>query len=351
MRKTASNVKFGFCVPLFANPGMLFFRTPAYKRLDWDSIVKTVLRCEKLGYDSIFVADHVFLGRNGEIWECLSVMAALAAITKRMDIIPIHLCNNFREPSIVAKAFSTMSHISKGRVSLFYDYGWRKAEFESYGIDFGCNDEERIARMAEGLQVIKGMLAEEAFSFKGKFYQVKKAINTPLPVKKIPVWMGEANHPLMVKQIVRYADVFNSMPCSLENFKSKVDLIDKECHIQGRNLKTLGLSLETQVLVRETDAQVEKELSAYRKLIQCNNSLDGDILAQLKATNPSGVDYNSSESLRREFMIGTPQQIKKQIAAFTESGVSHFMLWFMDYPSSRGIELFSRSVMPAFRRT
>jgi alkanesulfonate monooxygenase SsuD/methylene tetrahydromethanopterin reductase-like flavin-dependent oxidoreductase (luciferase family) len=293
----------------------------------------------------VFVADHVFLGRSGEIWECMSVMAALAAITKRMDIIPIHLCNNFREPAIVAKAFATMSHISKGRVQLFYDYGWRKAEFDSYGIEFGKNDNERIARMAEGVQVIKGMLTQDAFSFKGKYYQVKKAINTPQPVKRIPVWMGEANNSLMVKQIARHADVFNSMPCSLDNFKNKVAIVHQECRAQGRNPKTLGLSLETQVLIRETEAEVERELANYRKFIKQNNSLDNDILVQLKATNPSGIDYNSSESLRREFMIGTPKQIKAQIEAFKKAGVSHFMLWFMDYPNTKGIELFARKVM------
>ena len=84
-------IKFGFCVPIFANPGMAFFRTPAYERLDWDTLRDTVLLCEELGYDSIFVADHLFLGRNGEIWECLTLMSALAAITHRLDIVPIHL--------------------------------------------------------------------------------------------------------------------------------------------------------------------------------------------------------------------------------------------------------------------
>ena len=89
-----SSIKFGFCVPIFANPGMILFRTPAYKKLDWKSIKDTVLFCEKMGYDSIFIADHAFLGRNGEIWECVSLMSAFAAITKKMHIAPIHLCNN-----------------------------------------------------------------------------------------------------------------------------------------------------------------------------------------------------------------------------------------------------------------
>ena len=150
-----SSIKFGFCAPIFANPGRILFRTPSYKKLDWNSIKNTILLCEDLEYDSVFVADHFFLGREGEIWECISLMSAFAAITKKMHISPIHLCNNFRHPSMVAKTFSTISHISGGRVILFYDYGWRKKEFDTYGISFGKTEEERIEQMDEGITVLK----------------------------------------------------------------------------------------------------------------------------------------------------------------------------------------------------
>jgi alkanesulfonate monooxygenase SsuD/methylene tetrahydromethanopterin reductase-like flavin-dependent oxidoreductase (luciferase family) len=344
----SEQIKFGFCVPIFANPGMLFFRTPNYKKLDWDSIKKTILLCEELRYDSAFVADHVFLGKEGDIWECIATMSALLAITKKIEIIPIHLCSNFRTPSIVAKTFCTMSHISNGRVAMFYDYGWRKAEFDQYGIEFGMDDNERIARMAEGIEIIKGMLEQDRYSFKGKYYQTKDAICNPKPVNPIPVWMGEANNPNMIKQIVKFADVFNSMPCSLENFQKKKNLVIEECRRQNRNPQTMGWSLETQVLIRESEEEVDAELAKYKKLIRFNDSRDDDILDQLKATNPSGADFNAPESLKKEFMIGTPDQIKEQIDAFVQKGVSHFMLWFMDYPEDKGIRLFSEMIMPHF---
>ena len=83
-------------------------------------------------------------------------MSALAAVTKKISIIPIHLCNNFRVPSVTAKSLATLSHIADGRIELFYDYGWRKAEFDAYGVEFGGSEEERIERMGEGIEVIKG---------------------------------------------------------------------------------------------------------------------------------------------------------------------------------------------------
>ena len=338
-------IKFGFCLPIFANPGMAYFRTPAYEKLDWNSIKETVLLCDRLNYDSIFIADHVFLGRDGEIWECLSLMSALAAITSNVDVAPIHLCNNFRHPAIVAKTLSTLSHIGGGRLIIFYDYGWRKAEFDAYGIPFGLNDDERIEQMEEGITVIKGMLKEEKYSFNGKYYSIHEAICNPKPVKKIPLWMGEANNPQMVSAIVKHADVFNSMPCSIEGFQEKIDIIYKECKQQGRDFSTMGFSLETQILIRETDEEIDKIFEGFEELESLNNSYDQDILDQLKATNPALGSYKSKKNFEEEFLIGTPEKIIKKINLFIEKGVSHFMLWFMDYPDQKGIKLFNDKII------
>jgi len=338
-------VKFGFCVPVFANPGMAFFRTPAYKKLDWDSIKETVLLCDHLGYDSIFIADHVFLGRDGDIWECLSLMSALAAITSNVDVAPIHLCNNFRNPSIVAKTLATLSHIAGGRLIIFYDYGWRKAEFDTYGIPFGLNDDERIDQMEEGIRIIKGMLEQEKYSFDGKYYSVHEAICNPKPVKKIPVWMGEANNTKMISAIVKHADVFNSMPCSLNGFQEKIDIIYNECEQRGRDYSTLGLSLETQILIRETDEEIDEIFEKFEEMKSLNNSYDQDIIDQLKATNPALGSYKFKEDFEEEFLIGTPDKINEKINLFIEKGVSHFMLWFMDYPDHTGIKLFKNKIM------
>jgi alkanesulfonate monooxygenase SsuD/methylene tetrahydromethanopterin reductase-like flavin-dependent oxidoreductase (luciferase family) len=165
------SVQFGFCVPIFANPGMSFFRTPCYERLDWKATKNAVLECEKLGYDSLFVADHVFLGRDGAIFEGWTLLSAFAGMTERMLLAPIHLCDSFRNPALTAKMVATLDIVSGGRFLLFYDYGWRRAEFDAYGFAFGASDEERAARMEEGLNIIKGMLTEERFTFEGRFYR------------------------------------------------------------------------------------------------------------------------------------------------------------------------------------
>ena len=343
-----NQIKFGFCAPIFSNPGMAFFRTPNYKRLGWDDIKETTLYCEEVGFDSVFIADHLFLGNNGEIFECTTLMSALAALTLKMEIIPIHLCNNFRNPSVVAKIFSTLSHITNGRVSIFYDYGWREAEFKAYDIAF--EDEDiRVKKMTEGLEIIKGMLSEEVFSLSGDFYNINKALCTPLPVKRIPIWMGEANNKEMVKSIVKHADVFNSMPCSINDFNQKKNIIHSECYNQDREPSTLKLSLETQILIRETEQEIDKVFNQFKSYERFNNSKDDDILAQLKATNPKMEGYNSKEDYADQFMIGTPKQVKEKLDEYVNLGVEHFMFWFMDYPDKNSIDLCAKHIMPFYK--
>lgn len=287
-------IEFGFCVPIFANPGMAFFRTPCYERLDWPTTRAAVLECEALGFDSLFVADHVFLGRQGAIYEGWTLLAVLAGLTSRIKLAPIHLCDSFRNPALTAKMVSTLDVASDGRFILFYDYGWRRAEFDAYGFAFEDSDDARAAKMVEGLQIITGMLAQPRFSFTGRYYRVQDAVCEPKCVQRpMPlIWMGEANNPVMVRAIAAHADVFNSMPASLSGFKEKLRVLEMACQEQGRDFNAIGRSLETQILVAESDAAIDACFRRMEQLRPAERS-DSDILAQLEATNPALERYRS----------------------------------------------------------
>ncbi len=146
------------------------------------------------------------------------------------------------------------------------------------------------------------------------------------------------------------AHFFNSMPCSPEGFDKKLVILEAECQKQGRPMEGLGLSLETQILIRETDEEIDYEFESYAALRTRNDSFDDDILEQLQKTNPGLQGYNSKEDFLDEFMIGTPDVITQKIQSFIEKGVSHFMFWFMDFPSYKGIDLLADLVIPRFKQ-
>ena len=345
----AGSIAFGFCVPIFANPGMAFFRTPCYERLDWPTTRAAVLECEALGFDSLFVADHVFLGRDGAIYEGWTLLSVLAGLTHRIKLAPIHLCDSFRSPALTAKMVATLDVASDGRCILFYDYGWRRAEFDAYGFAFEKSDDARAAKMTEGLTIIRGMLTEPRFSFSGRYYRVQDAVCEPKCVQRPmpPIWMGEANNPVMVRAIAQHADVFNSMPASVAGLAEKLRVLEAACAAVGREFNGIGRSLETQILIAENDAAVDACFARMERLRPAERS-DADILAQLKATNPALESYGSRADFEQEFLIGTPARIIERLNEYVDLGVTHFMLWFMDFPSMEGVRLFARTVMPVF---
>lgn len=324
-------IKFSFCLPIFANPGMLSFRTPNYSNINFKHLKNFVLKCDNSKVDSIFIADHTYLGNRGEIFECISMMSAFAAITKKINIGSIHLANNFRNPAIVAKTFSTLSHISNGRVILFYDYGWRKSEFQQTGISFEKNN-TRIKKMSEGLKIIKNSFQNKRTSFRGKYYKLSNFICNPKPIRKIPIWLGEADNKIMIKEIVKNADVFNSMPCSIDVYKKKIKKIRIEFKKQKKNFRRLGQSLETQVLIGENDRDLEKKIKKMLTKKKVNKNFDTDLNARLKELNNKNIDYENLTILKKEFFIGNIDEIKEKINVFKNAGIDHFMFWPMDFP-------------------
>ena len=337
------NIKFSICIPIFANPGMLSFRTPNYKKLKYEDLKKLVLKCDKENIDSIFIADHTFLGNKGEIFECTTLMSAFAAITKKIKLGTIHLANNFRHPTIVAKALSTLSHISKGRVILFYDYAWRKKEFLQTGIGFE-NKNQRVKKMIEGLDIIKKSFIEKKINYRGKFYKIKNFICNPKPIKKIPIWLGEADNKLMVKEIARSADVFNSMPCSLKNYKKKIQVIKKEFAKQNKNFNKLEQSLETQLLITKNEVDLKKKIKKILRKKKLNKSFDDDLISRLNELNKINIDYNNISNLKEEFFIGNIEEIKNKINKFHKAGVNHFMFWLMDFPDSYTLNMLIKKI-------
>ena len=116
--------------------------------------------------------------------------------------------------------------------------------------------------------------------------------------------MGEANNEVMIRAIAKHADVFNSMPASVDGFRRKLDMVGSACEAIGRDVRSLGLSLETQILVCRSDAEIDACFAKMEGLRPAERS-DEDILAQMKATNPALESYSSRKDFETEFLIGT----------------------------------------------
>src|SRR5437016_2604309 len=228
-------MKFGFCVPVFANPGAAFFRTPALTQLDPVAAVDAAVEAERLGYDSVWVADHLMHGFDDAIMEGWTTLAVIAGKTSRIKLGTIHLAQPFRAPAVAAKMAATLDALSGGRLIFFYDCGWQEAEVRAYGLDWP-DEEERIARMEEGLDLIHGLwTAAVPLDFRGRFFSTESAVCRPRPVQQPhpPVWLGEARHPRWLDAVARHADGWNSVPASPVQLREKLDRLRAACQRVG----------------------------------------------------------------------------------------------------------------------
>ena len=335
--------KFGFCVPMFANPGAAFFRTPALTALDPVAAVAAAVEAEQLGYDSVWAADHLIHGYDGGIMEGWTTLSAIAGKTSRVQLGTIHLAQPFRAPQVTAKMAATLDAISGGRLIFFYDCGWQEPEVRAYGLEWP-EEEERIARMDEGLTLIDALWrSEEALTFEGRYFAVHEADCRPKPAQRPrpPVWLGESRSQLWNDTICRHADGWNSTPASPSRLAEKLAGVTEACRRIGRDPGTLELSLEIQILIGETDEEVRETALKIAELPPSRRGTPRTALVEaLRQPSPPRM-----AELVDDWLVGTPDDVLRQIGVYRDLGVSHFMLWFIDYPSTRGLRLFAERVL------
>jgi alkanesulfonate monooxygenase SsuD/methylene tetrahydromethanopterin reductase-like flavin-dependent oxidoreductase (luciferase family) len=159
--------------------------------------------------------------------------------------------------------------------------------------------------------------------------------------------LGEARGEAWQDVIVKHADGWNSVPASPEGLASKLEALRAACRRAGRDFAELELSLEIQILIQPTEAEVK---STARRIAALPPSKRGqprnDILALLEA-----ADERPLSSAVNDWLVGAPRAVTAQIETYRDMGIQHFMLWFLDYPSLDGMRLFAETVMPAFTRT
>jgi len=178
-------------------------------------ISKLVARtADSLGFDSIYAYDHLIpfsindIEKN--IFECFTILSAIAAITSRIKIAQIVTCNSYRNPALLAKMISTLDVISKGRIELGIGAGWYDKEYTAYGYEFS-SDMVRINQLDESLIIIRDMWTKKRASFEGRYYKVKDAICNPKPIQKPhpTIMIGGSGERYLLKVVAKHADRYN----------------------------------------------------------------------------------------------------------------------------------------------
>lgn len=160
----------------------------------WRDHVRTM---ETLGYDILLMRDHFLPDVFGDTFGPIAALMSAADVTSQLRVGSMVICNDFRHPAVLAKEVATIDYLSDGRFELGLGAGWMRAEYDQMGIEFD-QPGQRIERLEESLQVIRGLLAEHPFTHAGGHYEIKEINGFPKPAQThVPIMLGGGNRRIL----------------------------------------------------------------------------------------------------------------------------------------------------------
>jgi probable F420-dependent oxidoreductase len=170
--------------------------------VDRTALVENARMAESIGYSHVSVNDHL-----SPQLAPITALTAVAMATERLRLCPLVLNNDLRHPAILAQELASLDRISEGRLVVGLGAGWNEPEYAAAGIQFDPPG-TRIARMTEAIGVLRGLFADERFSFDGTFYRIADMDGQPKPIQKPhPPFLIGGTRERMLRLAAREADI------------------------------------------------------------------------------------------------------------------------------------------------
>lgn len=241
--------------------------------LEWSDVLDTARAVESLGYDHLWIWDHL-LSIYGEadqpVFEAWCTLAALGASTERLQLGPLVTANTFRSPALLAKIVTTVDHISGGRAILGIGGGWFRREHRAHAIHFGSGFGERLDRLDEAVGLIRSLLAGEEVTSDGPYYPVQGLRHVPRPVRgSIPVLVGGRGKNKTLRIVARHADMWNAYGTPAELVEHD-EVLREHCAAVGRDHREVERSVQAKVVVRDNRADAE---AAFGEMLAHNRTI------------------------------------------------------------------------------
>jgi alkanesulfonate monooxygenase SsuD/methylene tetrahydromethanopterin reductase-like flavin-dependent oxidoreductase (luciferase family) len=222
----------------------------------WPELAEMARTAEAVGLDSIWVGDHLLYRDRGPEpvgpWEAWSQLAALAAVTNRVEIGPLVAASGFHNPAMLAVKASTVDEISGGRLILGLGAGWNEAEYRAFGFPF----DQRFGRFEEAFTIIRHLLRDGYVDFAGRHYTVRDLPLVPPPRRSggPPLMIGSIG-PRMLEVTLPHVDAWNTwftwFDNSIAGYLPIRDRVDAACRAVGRNPADVARTLVLLVAFRD----------------------------------------------------------------------------------------------------
>ncbi|HEX3037006.1 MAG TPA: LLM class flavin-dependent oxidoreductase [Thermodesulfobacteriota bacterium] len=312
-------------------------------------ILEQVKLAEGVNFDSAWISEHHFL-EDGYCPSPLATASAMAAVTNRIRIGTAALILPLHNPVRVAEDAAVVDNISNGRFTLGVALGYRKEEFDGFGIPM----KQRPSRMEEGIDVIVKSWTESSFSYSGKRYKCENLNVTPKPVQKphIPIYIGAFEAPA-IKRAGRLGYPLLIGPGrTMQMVKDTINVYNDAAKEAGKNPEDVEHILLRETYVGENKKKAKEEADRYIiNMYKFYFKLGVKMFVRGKQV--MSLDDPLFEHLPEDrFVIGDPEDCIGEVKRYRDELGINYICCRMVFPAanhktiSRCIELFGKKVIP-----
>jgi len=264
----------------------------AGKMIEGESIARVARRAEELGYDSLWVSDHIIfptqlqsaypyspdgklpLEPTNPLLEPFTVLSYAAAVTKIIKLGTSVIIVPYRDPLVTAKIVSSLDVLSGGRFIFGVGVGWLEEEFRA----LRQNLRDRAAQTREALLVMKACWTQDSPEFHGKFFDFSGIKFAPKPRQKPypPIWFG-GNSPSALKRAVEHGDGWHAVWETPEEVNEKARTLRDLCTNAGKNFADFPLTINVNNRVPYTIENVKKYEAAGISMMFIPRSFQADV--------------------------------------------------------------------------
>jgi alkanesulfonate monooxygenase SsuD/methylene tetrahydromethanopterin reductase-like flavin-dependent oxidoreductase (luciferase family) len=259
-------------------------------------------------FDTLWFDDH-FHKNEAPILETWTTICYWAAQYPEFRFGTSVLSQSFRNPALLAKMAATLQFLTNGRLILGIGAGWKKDEYDAYNYPFPST-KVRLEQLEDTARILKVMWAESPATVKGTHYKVTNALSEPLPAPPPPLLIGGGGEKVTLRIVAKHADWMNVTHITSEDYAHKLEILKNHCQEVGRDYQ-----------------EITKSVWVY-----------------IYMTEEGGQHDTSRED--RFVLTGKPDRVLKGLKEYIDVGAQHLMLRFIDFPDTRGVDLFLEEVYP-----
>ena len=310
----AANIHFGVTIPQI--------------KRTWAEAKANSVEFEAMGYDSLWVCDHLYGPQSPQIpiLEAWSLISAVAAVTSKVEIGTLVTPAGMRNAAHLGKIIATVDNIAEGRIIPGLGAGWMPREFTDFGVDF-LSTGQRLGQLRETVELLKRMWTEPSVTYDGKFVKAQNLVCEPKPVRVPPILIGGSGEKVTLKLAAQHADIWNHQAARQSELPQKVEVLKQRCAEVGRDPSSITISQQCLVTIAPDEESAGPMVETAKKIFGGHM---GD------PTGPLAI-------------AGSPQRVKEQIQKHIDLGCTMFLMEFFGRDTREPAALFAEKVLPAFK--